>query len=391
MKINDTDSSNYDYSKKLDSRLRNQNAAKEAEIEKTKEIYDKKIEAVKVDGKERYLDSLKNNDELLTSTAKEYENKINNYKEHLDKAQKNISKEELELKAGHEQKIHDSKQQHEINIHDQYKNALETEVNLHEELKNNVNLVSDKTKAEKKHLEKNARAELVAVANDYNQKGATDERQFRAKLEEDVRNHEDQIRFQKDELKSVMDKNVEENKQIVQAKTEAQNGQLKYLDDHQKDVLAQKQADFKIRYENMIKEHDIALAQIKSQLDFDMKKMIQESAIQKQMIANKKDDQFYRLESLNPIITDNANDLIVSLKVPEHEKENVHLSVHGRDLRMTLVRKYTEKLEEVDGSSDRTTKNELFSKEFNSKELLDQKNIVQKYENGLLSFKIKKL
>lgn len=391
MKISDNDNASYEYSKKLDSKLRNQNASKEAEIEKLKEVYDKRVDAVKVEGKERYLDSLRNNDEQLVNSAKEFEEKINNYKEHLERTQKNISQEELALKMDHDHKMHDSKEQHEINIHDQYKNALETQIDLHEQLKNDVRSLSDKTKVEKNHLEKNARVEVLAVANDYNQKGITGEREFRTKLEADVHAHEDQIRFQKNELKSVMDRNTEQSKRLVEAKTEVQAGQLKYLDDHQRDMLAQKQADFKVRYENMIKEHDTALAQIKSQLDSDMHRIVQESSTQKRMIANKGDDAFYRLESLNPSVADEPNNYIVSLKVPDHEKDNVHLSVHGRDLRMTMVRKYNEKLDEPDGTSNKTIKNELFSKEFNSKDILDHKNITQKYEDGILSFKIKKL
>ena len=119
--------------------------------------------------------------------------------------------------------------------------------------------------------------------------------------------------------------------------------------------------------------------------------MLEKNSSQKRVIANQNEDQFYRIETLNPTIVDSPKDFLVSLAVPEHEKENVHLSVHGRNVKMTLTRKYSEFIEAKDGTIDKSNRNELFSKEFPSKDLLNQKQVVQKYEDGILTFKIQKL
>jgi len=58
---------------------------------------------------------------------------------------------------------------------------------------------------------------------------------------------------------------------------------------------------------------------------------------------------------------------------------------------MTLTRKYTDSLDAEDGSNNKSTKTELYSKEFSTKEILNPKSITQKYENGVLTFKILKL
>lgn len=79
------------------------------------------------------------------------------------------------------------------------------------------------------------------------------------------------------------------------------------------------------------------------------------------------------------------------MNIPEHEKENVHLSVHGRGVKMTLTRKFTDTLEDKDGSVNRSTRNELYSKEFPSKDILNPKLVAQKYEDGVLTYRIQKL
>ena len=108
-------------------------------------------------------------------------------------------------------------------------------------------------------------------------------------------------------------------------------------------------------------------------------------------MTNKSDDQFYRIETLTPTVVENEKEYQVSLKVPEHEKENVHLSAHGRGVKMTLTRKFSDSIDQEDGSTSRSTRTELFSKEFPSKDILNPKVVSQKYEDGVLTYKISKL
>ncbi|MGZ3808808.1 MAG: Hsp20/alpha crystallin family protein, partial [Bacteriovorax sp.] len=244
---------------------------------------------------------------------------------------------------------------------------------------------------ERKHIETNARTEVNALADSYDQKGISEERDFRSRLENDLRAHEEQIKSQRSDLKKVIDTTTEQNNRLKAEKVQVQKEELSYLDNHQKDVLAQKNADFKVRYENMAREHERILSELKTHLDRDVKKMVEQTSSQKKIIEDRAQDSFYRVETLSPMITETPKDFTVSLRVPEHEKEKVHLSVHNRDVKMTLARKFTDILDDQDGSTNRSTRSELFSKEFSSKDILNPKEIVQKYENGVLTFRIQKL
>lgn len=391
MKVNDNNSEILDYSKKLDSKLRDQTVKKETEIENLKKIYEKKIDATKIEGEDRYINSIKRNDDLLVGSSKDFEEKLNNYKENLQKTQKSIAQEENALRSDHSQKMESFKDQFQSNMHEQFQNASNNQEEVHTQTQNSLQTITDKARAEKNHLESSTRAEINALSSDYNQKGISTEREYRATLDNDLLSHQADINLQRTELKKVMDKTTEQNKRLETEKIQVQTAELNYLDNHQKDVLSQKQSDFKVRYENLVKEHESLLSELKTHFEADVKKMVEKNAGQKRIIANRADDQFYRVETLNPNITETEKEYRVSLAVPEHEKENVHLSVHGRGVKITLTRKFTDSVEDKDGSTNKSTRNELYSKEFPSKDILNSKLVVQKYENGVLTYKIQKL
>lgn len=391
MKVNPENTELQEYSKKLDGRLKNETKKKEAELKSVGELYQKKIESAKITGQDQYINSLNQNEELLISASHDYENKLKDYKENLGKTQTVLTQQEMSLKQDHMQKIENAKDQHRSNIDEQFRQAEDSQAEINADLKNNVQLITNKSAAEKAHVETNAQASVSALAREYSSKNASEERNYRNQLGQDVIMHQEALKSQQTELKNMADKTTEKNKRLVSEKINVQKGELNYLDNHQKDILTQKSNDFKVRYENIVKEHNLLLAELTNHFEVDVKKMVEQSAVKKKSISSKAEDSFYRIETLSPKIVETEKEFKVSLPVPEYERENVHLSVRGRGVKMTLTRRFADSFEEPDGSINRSTKNELFSREFPSKDLLNAKLVDQKYENGVLTYRIKKL
>ncbi len=388
MKVSDSNS--LEYNKNLDDKLRNISKTKEAEIERVKKIYEKKVEGAKSEGEDRYESALKKNDELIAGVGVDYEQKLKSYKDSLDRTQKNIAQTEESFKTDHSEKMRGLKEQYANNIEDEYFRANENQKAVQDQMKASVQSVQNKSRNEQAHFESSSRAAINSLGAEFNSKTASQERDFRSRLEADRIAQDEMLRTQRDEQKARLDKNRETGKRLEQEKTQVQKEELTFLDNHQREMINQRNIDFKVRYENMVKEHEAILSQLKSNLETDMKKMVESSATQKKDISNKVGDSFYRIETLNPSVIESEKELTVSLKVPDYEKENVHLSVHGRDLKLTLNRRYTDIMEATDGSTNRSTRNELFSKEFTSRDILDPKHIGQKYDKGILTFKIQK-
>ena len=391
MKVNENNSDLTDYSKQLDKRLVNQTIKKENEIESIKKFNEKQVEEVKNQGDVDYINALKRNDELLTGVSKDYEEKLSKYKTKLEEAHKNLSSEENTLREEHSEQMKNFKDQFQNNLRDRFQASDENQKAVEQQTKDSLNNISDNSHVKINHMETMAKAKANSLSQEYNKKEAMAENEFRDTTQNALQMHQADLLSQRIEFQKNLETNSAKNKRLESEKIKAQTAELNYLDNHQKDILAQKQAEFSTRYENLTKEHETLLNDLKTHFAADVKKMLEKNSSQKRVIANQNEDQFYRIETLNPTIVDSPKDFLVSLAVPEHEKENVHLSVHGRNVKMTLTRKYSEFIEAKDGTIDKSNRNELFSKEFPSKDLLNQKQVVQKYEDGILTFKIQKL
>jgi HSP20 family molecular chaperone IbpA len=391
MKVNEGQSELIDYNNKLNNRMRNETIKKEKEIENLKVIYGKKIDDAKLEGEEKYIFQLSRNDDLLNLASKDYENKLSTYKDNLQKIEETLKKEEVAKKNDHLQKVNNLKDLNALNIEERINVTKDNQEEISRQMNHNVNTIAAKAQAERRHIEASAKNVTDALSSEFNTKTIAEERNFRTLLNDDLRLHRDEVKLQQKELNQMALKQSEMGKRQVSEKLQVQNAELNYLDNHQKDILNQKQIDFKIRYENMVKEHNDILGTLKAHLDTDVKKMIEQNASQKKVMVNKSEDSFYKVDTLKPLIEENKKEFMVSLAVPEHEKENVHLSVLGRSVKMTLSRRFSEIFKDQEGTTNRSTKNELFSKEFPSTDILNPKLVDQKYENGILTYRIQKL
>lgn len=381
---------NEDLYKRMNKSIERKIETKQQEIKNLDTLYDKKIEMARIDGEDQYIQSLERNNQRMVSDSGVYEEKIKGYQDKLKQVQDTVAKEEINLKTTEKQKLADLKSQLEENFEEQYSNTQENQRAIAESTQAVVKEITAKSKSEKTILEGNAQYEINALASGFNQKAADSERDFRTKLDSDVRIHNAEVNTQKEELKKLMTMDMEKNKRLSNELNRVNHDQLSFQELHQKDMLAQREKDFKVRYENMVKEHDTILKTLSAKFEADAQRVTASTSTDKKILGDKSTDPFYRVDKLNPKLTEDLKTVTVSVPVAEYEKENIHLSTQGRSVKITLSRKYTDSLNGEDGSINRSTRSELFSKELNTVDLLSPKNITQNYSDGILTFKINK-
>lgn len=381
---------NEDVYKRMNKSIERKIVNKEQEIKNLDSLYDKKIEMARLDGEDQYVQALDRNNQKLVNDSGEYESKIKAYQDKLKQVQNTVSKEELNLKTSEKAKLDELKTSLEENFQEQYNNTVENQRAITDATQASVKEITAKSKSEKTIMENNAQFEINALSSGFNQKAADSEKDFRSKLDSDVRLHNAEINMQKDELKKLMTLDGEKNKRLNDELNRVNTEQLNFQELHQKDMLAQREKDFKVRYENMVKEHDTVLKSISAKFEADAQKVTASTSSDKKILGDKASDPFYRVETLKPKLKEDLKTVTVSMPVAEYEKENIHLSAQGRSIKITLSRKFTDTLNTEDGSMNRSTRSELFSKELNATDLLSSKNITQHYSDGILSFKINK-
>jgi hypothetical protein len=381
---------NEDIYKRMNKSIEKKIETKQKEIKNLDTLYDKKIEMARMEGEDQYSQSLDRNNQRMISDSGIYEEKIKGYQDKLKQVQNTVAKEELNLKTSEKQKLDELKNQLEENFQEQYNNTLQNQIKIAESTQAAVKEITAKSKSEKTIMEGNAQYEINALSSGFNQKSADSEKDFRTKLDTDVRLHNAEVNTQKDELKKLMTMDMEKNKRLSNELNRVNQDQLTFQELHQKDMLTQREKDFKVRYENIVKEHDTILKNLSAKFDTDAQIFTASTSTDKKIISEKSSDPFYRVDKLNPKLTEDLKTVTVAVPVAEYEKENIHLSTQGRSIKITLSRKYTDSLNAEDGSVNRSTKSELFSKELNTIDLLSSKNITQHYSDGILTFKINK-
>lgn len=391
MKTNDSINSNTDYLNHLNNELKNKIAQREKEVENVKNLFDKKIEEENKQGELAYLNRIDQNNQKLVSASSDLENKLKNINDHIEKTKLGLEQEEKALKENNQAQIFNMKNQFSETYTNTYDNGLEKQNDIQFKTQQEVRNITEKANRQIDRLQNQTQQSISALSVDYNNKIGTDEKNYRDVLNEDIKQHRDELLRQKDQFKLEMTKSDDKNKRLELEKQRINNDQLSYIDNYHKNLMDQKQKDFKIRYENQIKDHERILSELKNKLDEDIRKIQINNQNAYRAIASKNNDTFYRIDKLNPTLSEDKKSYIISIEVPEHEKDSVHLVAHGRMLKLDLNKKFNDIVEDSDGSINRSSKTQIFSKEFATKELLNPKQITQKYEDGVLSFKVDKL
>jgi len=376
--------------KKLNQSLEKKIRSRESEIKKIDEFYNKREDMAKLEGEDQFAQALDRNALRIVGASKDFEDKILGYKDQLAKTQKMVENEETILKESEQTKLEGLKQNMSNASEERYQDSLNEQRLIEQNTKNTLDNISLESLHERKSIEANALSSMNALTTEYNDKSISTEANLNAKFENDVRKQKYYAEKDQAEMKANSAEELAKLKRLSAEKTRIQNDQINFMDRHQQNTVKQKTDDFKVRYQKMVEEHDALIKNLETQLNEDMRKMVEKSASDKQIFANRLDDQFYHVSKLNPIVIEHPSFVEVSLAIPEHEKENFHLSAQGRNIKMTLSRKFAETLAETDGSVNKSTRSELFTKDVNTKDILNPNKLTQKYADGVLTYKINK-
>lgn len=158
----------------------------------------------------------------------------------------------------------------------------------------------------------------------------------------------------------------------------------------QQEALKQLDRSFKEKYESLVANHELVMNNLKNRFEADLKGELEKVADTRAIIESKGGDPFYSVTKLSPTLTENEKSYIISLEVPEHERDQVNLAADGRKLKLTVGRRFEERLEGPEGRVDKTVRTEHHTKIFDVAHIVDQRQITQSYQDGLLSYKIMK-
>lgn len=383
-----------DYNKKqlegLEKKQRNLINQRENEIEKIS----KNFEAKEKDVKLRYdTDLLELTDKHNNEMGKEFvreEEYLANYQKDLQNQKQLYEKSLIELRRSNEQELKNIQNKHKMDMETKFANHLAEEKTINDEInQDKVTFHQDAIREIKdaKHDEflavQNAKFEVDKNVSKSRASLSASSPQGIIEQKETTRmKHEKQLEIDRQAKANYIAENQLKN---------AHRFQLEQEDQKFKESMMTQKSLFEKKIQNSESTQKEYLTRIQEKFNKDLKALSESHAQKKTIHENKLNDSFYRLTNLEPQITDKEQEYHISLKIPEHEKDNVQLTAQGRLVHLGFTRRFNDSLTGEDGAKISSTRSETVSKEFNVPDILDSKKIVQKYEDGKLTFRIAKL
>ncbi len=380
-----------EYLNKLNHGLKDRIKLKEKELEDLESYYEMRSDGAKLDGEEQYVSTLNQNQQRIESALNDYENKIKNYQNQLIETKGKLKAEEESLRQTHALTMDNFKRTAESNFTDQYDQLNEAQNNILMDNNGKIKDLGHYTKVKMTDVKNKSEQDISKLAHmatrELNQKNL----EYQLLLDGQSKKHINQIKDMDQQHAQTLSKGHQEHKRIMEDRSIVNESQLKTIDQYHVNLMRQKDTDFKIKYENSLKEHQSILSGIQKKFDEEVKSLLQTTTEQKRSISSKADDQFYRISTIDPKITENESEMLFELKVPPHERDTVILSVQGRGVKISLTRKFQAQVEDAEGNLNKSARSELITKEFPVKDILNPQAITQKYEDGILKVKVKKL
>ncbi|WP_372654663.1 Hsp20/alpha crystallin family protein [Halobacteriovorax sp.] len=373
---------------RLNDSQRNLISSREKEIENLDKMYEEKKYNERYNGEAELLDIRDQNEAEIAEQLVKKQERLSNIKMSFDDSKRKLDKEQELLTKNNQEKIKDLNSVYENKFNDTFErvNTIADDINtgtqdtLRRLETENLERISqatfqNKIMADEKSIENDRK--LLSQERTHKSQQRTAEKDYARKNANIVMEHENELINQNFKLKS--QRKELENIQLA----EMQNMTAQH-----KDLLLQEDKSFKEKYSNISKEHQSVLDRIKSRFTNQINSLLNSQMKFKANIENKDENSFYSITALEPTVTKLDGAYELSLEVPEYEKENVRLTAQGRDLSITLTRKFSDSIESEDGTKNKSSRSEIFSKKIPTEDLLNSKEVTQKYHDGVLTFNI---
>ena len=376
--------------KRLVAREGDLQAAQQARLEAIKSKQQKEIEEVKTQNEVDLLDLHDRSQAKLLETINAREDKlakgrdlIEKTGQMLDKSRQNLADAKLaeieELKFAQSDRYqtqYDKGQEAMRDINDRTSQSIQE---LNNEAADTLQSLTMQNKERVDTIAKVGEMRSQNKSQEFRRVGAYQDMEFSKILRQKDFEHQKEIGDL--ERKFLIDR---------EGRTQSFAQQKQFKISEQEEALKQLDKSFKDKYSAMVEGHDQVMSNLKNRFEGELSGAIADLAKSRQEIDSKEADPFYSVTKLEPMLAEDEKSYIISIAVPEHERDLVNLAADDRQIKLSLARRFQERVESPDGKVDKTMRSEQHTKIFNVAQLVDQTKITQKYQDGLLSYKIMK-
>lgn len=186
-----------------------------------------------------------------------------------------------------------------------------------------------------------------------------------------------------------MTKNLNQTNQINKL-VESHEAQLETRDRQFRKGLKEQDLFFEKKFSDQLGRHENSFKDLEKKNERVIEKLKDSLMKEIAVSVNRSDDPFYKFEKLNPKLKQLEDGVEIEVNVPEYAKQDLQLSINGKEAIVNFNRRYHDASKAEDGSISKINKVESFTTRLMTDYHLDAKSLKARYQDGTMTFSIKK-
>lgn len=154
--------------------------------------------------------------------------------------------------------------------------------------------------------------------------------------------------------------------------------------------LKEQELFFEKKYEGQLGRHSQEFKTLEEKNKKVVDSLKQSLANEIKKTADRNDDPFFKFETLKPQLKQYEDRVEVTVEVPDHSKQDLQLTTNGKEAVLSFNRRFADANRETDGTVNKINKIESFMTRIKTDHFLDAKSIKSTYDNGAMTYVIKK-
>lgn len=380
---------NKEYLKKLLRKQRGEMRSREVEVDNAKKITERALENERYQGVFRLTELQDRNKAQLVGETKESEKKLLSLKKNLDDTKLKLSNEEENLKLRNSERIQNINDAHSLKARDIFESKQDEIKDINFTVNEKIKDIRNKTnqsltkirhqnrvKIDKEEYETSLKASQMQDGQSLALKRMEDYYLLRSKQQQ----REHQTKLNEQQLKNTTEFKIK--KRIHKDKSEATKR-------HYNELIKSEKSAFEEKYKNIVADHKKILERLKNIFKKEYNQTVSKYSEKHKASESRNHDKFYTLSTIEPQLREDKNFYYIDIKTPPHEKDNYQVSAYDRKVKVLFNRRSEERLEE--GQEVVTSnKSEVITREFAVKDIVNDRNLTQSYQKGVLSYRLPK-
>lgn len=164
---------------------------------------------------------------------------------------------------------------------------------------------------------------------------------------------------------------------------------LQVRDDNFRKGLKDQDLMFEKKYADTMKKNNEEFTKLQALNAKVMTKMKTDLSEKLKTSVDRSDDTFYSFTQLSPKLKTFADRVEISVPVPDHAKADIQLTTNGKEAILNFNRRYDD-AQKLDGVLSQLHKVESFTTRLQTDHHLDSKSVKSVYEDGVMTYTIKR-